>query len=139
MAFRLTLKGNKAVLKGLEKIRKEAAGKIADEIEASAYNIHAGAVQRAPVDKGFLKNSITVQNTPLTARIEAGVHYAPYIEFGTGGMVDVPAGLEDYAIQFKGKGVRQISMQPQPFLFPAFEAERPRLIENIKKVLNEPK
>lgn len=135
--FKLTLKGNKAVLNGLEKIKQESIKKIEQEIEASAYEIHSGAVSRVPVDTGFLKGSLSVQTKGLDARIEAGVHYAPYVEFGTGGLVSVPAGLEDYAMRFKGKGVKEVNLPPRPFLFPSFEQERPKLIGRIIKVLED--
>ena len=134
--FNLTLKGNKAVLKGLEKVKQESIKKIEQEIEATAYDIHAGAVNRVPVDTGFLKNSLSVQTKGLEARVEAGVHYAPYVEFGTGGLVDVPAGLEEYALRFKGKGIKQVNLPPRPFLFTTFEQERPKLVERIRKVIN---
>jgi len=92
--------------------------------------------------------------------------YAPYVEFGTKSKVSVPSGLEGYAMQFKGgggsfdelvksirnwakkKGIPEDAVYPisisitregvsaQPFLFPAFEAERKRLLKDLKKVLN---
>ena len=135
--FSIKMTGNKALLKHLDKVSEKAKQKISDEIEPSAYEIHNGAVNRVPVDTGFLKNSITVQAKGMEARIEAGVKYAPYVEFGTGGLVNVPAGLEEYAMQFKGKGVKEVNLPPQPFLFPAFESERPKLVDNITKVLKD--
>ena len=43
------------------------------------------------------------------------------MEFGTGGTVDVPSGLEEYAIQWKGQGVKQINITPQPFFISCME------------------
>lgn len=59
-----------------------------------------------------------------------------YVEFGTGSEVDVPEGLEDYAMQFKGDGVRQVNLPAQPYLFPAWESYRPKYIEEIKEILS---
>lgn len=133
--FKLTINGNKALIKGLEKISKGTRMMVGDEIEASTYTIQSDAIQQAPVNDGFLKNSISAQNKELVGQVETGVHYAPYVEFGTGGMVNVPAGLEDYAIQFKGKGIKQVNLPPRPFFFPAFYRETPKLIERINKGL----
>jgi HK97 gp10 family phage protein len=164
--FKLTLKGNKAVLKGLEKVRKESIKKIEQEVGESADQIRNGAVTNAPVNDGFLKGSISVQKDKLNARIEVGANYGAYIEFGTGMKVQVPAGLEDYARSFqdkgqgnwqefeqnmiqwlKKKGIEEEALYPimasiyrnginaKPFLFPAFEAERPQLVKRIKNIL----
>lgn len=102
--FKLTLKGNKAVLEGLKKLSKKAATGIKQEIGESADQIRNGAVSNAPVNDGFLKGSISVQKKDFDARVEVGANYGAYIEFGTGRKVNVPAGLEDYARQFQNKG-----------------------------------
>jgi hypothetical protein len=57
------------------------------------------------------------------------------VEFGTGGTVNVPAGYEDFAMQFKGKGIRKINLKPRPYLIPAFESEIPILRKNIQNVI----
>ncbi len=49
--------------------------------------------------------------------------------------VTVPAGYEELAILFKGKNPAKINIRPQPFLIPAFENEKPKLIERITKLL----
>jgi hypothetical protein len=38
----------------------------------------------------------------LVFTIGSKLSYAPYIEFGTGGKVTIPAGYEQFASQFKG-------------------------------------
>lgn len=138
MAIRLKLKGNKALLKGLENASKKTKQMVGDEIEASTYNIQADASSHVPVDTGFLKSSINAETdrANLIGQVETSVKYAPYIEFGTGGRVNIPQGLEAYASQFKGKGVKQVNMPPQPFLFPASFKEFPKLIQRINKGLN---
>jgi len=116
---------------------KDISDMVEGEIEASAFDIRSQAVTTVPVDTGILKGSIKV--VPGEHRfhkiIEAGAHYAPYIEFGTGTLVNVPSGLEDYAIQFKGKGVKQVNLPARPFLIPAWEKERLKLVERIRKQL----
>ena len=57
------------------------------------------------------------------------------MEFGTGKMVQVPQELVDIAIQFKGKGIREVNIPPQPFMYPAFVKARATYKENLKKAL----
>jgi hypothetical protein len=68
--------------------------------------------------------------------VEAKAKYAAYIEFGTGGLVDVPVGYEDLAIRFKGKNIMKVNIRPQPYLVPSFETEKPKLIKRLKDMLN---
>jgi len=72
----------------------------------------------------------------LTFSVEAKAKYSAYIEFGTGGQVSIPAGYEDLAMMFKGRGLRTINIRPQPFLIPSYENEKPKLIQRLKKLLN---
>jgi len=82
------------------------------------------AIMFAPVGKkvgtgsGFLRASIgrSYERGSLQATISAGgqgrgvnVNYAPYVEFGTGNRVVIPDDVKDYAIQFKGAGLRKVN------------------------------
>lgn len=135
--FKLELKGNKALAKSLSKMSSETKQMVNYEIESSLRDIEAEAQTKAPVDAGFLRNHINMAHSINRngGVVVANAHYAPYVEFGTGGMVNVPAGLESYARQFKGKGVKEVNLPPRPFLFPAFYKEVPKLIERINKGL----
>lgn len=138
MAFGLNLAGIKEVETALKTIDKKLKQDVANEMNASALNIATNAKRLAPVDLGFLRNSIGIEPYPngLTYDVEAKAKYAPYIEFGTGGLVNVPAGFEDLASRFKGKGIRKVNIRPQAFLIPSYEVEKPKLISRIKKLLN---
>jgi hypothetical protein len=77
---------------------------------------------------GFLEASIGAQiiQSRMGAEITAGgpskgvyVKYAPYVEFGTGTKVSVGSDVKDYAIQFKGRGIRKVNNAAQPYFFPA--------------------
>jgi len=56
------------------------------------------------------------------------------MEFGTGGLVDVPSGLEDYAMKFKGAGIKQVNLFPRPFLIPAFKKYTTKMLEELEKL-----
>lgn len=83
------------------------------QVGESALKIQEGAKERAPVDTGALRNSITVDfyERGLAAQIGPHMPYAPYVEYGTR------------------------KMAARPYLGPAFAAERPNFERGIKKVL----
>lgn len=131
-------------IKGLEaalKKKGEQISKVVDmEMQASVTKINREQKQLAPVDFGTLRSSLKfTKNKPMDYEIVsvgAGSSYAPYQEFGTGGLVDVPPGLEDVAAQYRGNKGRQINMKPQPFFFrPAFQ-EWNELVKRIQKLLS---
>jgi hypothetical protein len=111
--------------------------KVADaELLDSSFNVEAKAKTAAPANVGGLRQGISAtKNAPLSYQVAVNVHYAPYVEFGTGVLVDVPAGLEAYAIQFKGKGIRQVNLPARPFLFPAVRLEAPELKKRLQEAL----
>ncbi len=126
------------VLKSLRKFGEEAERLIEDTTIANASEIEADAKRLAPVDKGFLRNQIfTREVNKLNYEIVAGAPYSAYMEFGTGGLVSVPDELRDIAIQYKGKGVRQINLAPQPFLYPAWIKGRKQYVDDLTDYLND--
>lgn len=138
MSFGINLSGIKEVELALKSIDTKLKQSVSDEINSSALTIASSAKRLAPVDMGFLRNSIGIEASAsgLTYDVEAKAKYAAYIEFGTGGLVDVPAGYEDLAVRFKGKNIRKVNMRPQAFLIPSFETEKPKLISRLKKLFN---
>lgn len=137
MAFGVNLTGIKEVENALKVMDKHLRQDVGDEINASALNIMSSAKRLAPVDLGFLRGQISIEPVnDLTFEVEAKAKYSAYIEFGTGGEVRIPAGYEDLAILFKGRGVRTVNIRPQPFLIPSFETEKPKLIQRLKKLLD---
>ncbi len=116
MAFGLNLTGIKEVKNALKTMDKHLRQDVGDEINASALTIQSSAKRLAPVDLGFLRNNIAlVPIGDLTFSVEAKAKYSAYIEFGTGGQVSIPAGYEDLAMMFKGRGLRTINIRQQPY------------------------
>lgn len=119
---------NKALISGVDM-----------ELTATALEINNKQKQRAPVDFGTLRSSLKAEvDKPLDKSLVStgpGSSYAPYQEFGTGGLVSIPPELTDEAAQFKGRGVRKVNMRAQPFFFgPAFE-EWPKFVKRVKDML----
>ena len=162
------------VLGKLQSFDKKIQNDVKDEVNASALKIQSGAKRLAPVNFGQLRNSIYLKEQTVDKgfvfTVGSSASYAPYVEFGTGGKVSIPAGFEDLASSFKGKkggkfkdmvealtlwvrrkgigggkdksiayaiaiSILRKGMRPQPFLIPAFEAEKPKMINNIKKAI----
>jgi hypothetical protein len=126
--------------KRLKEISAEIDDYVRAECEDSLLWIEEQATLAVPVDFGFLKNSIQTEpikktEKGLTGSVEVGSEYAAYVEFGTGTTVDVPAGLEDFAIQFKGAGIKQVNLQARPFFYPAVFKQQKLLPEAIKKTI----
>lgn len=136
------IEGLDALIKRLGKLPIEIEKEVAEEVNASALAIQSKAkksVAANSIDNGTLLGSIQLVSVLKDKRIlytvGSRLKYAPYVEFGTGGTVSVPAGYEDFAIQFKGKGIRKVNLRPRPYLIPAFESEMPILRKNIQKVI----
>jgi HK97 gp10 family phage protein len=89
------------------------------------------------VDLGFLRNSQHMTPGPNSRqyRIHNSAPYAPYHEFGTGGMTAVPANWGDIAIQFKGRGIRIVNIRPRPFLVPAFNQYSILIVKDVQDAI----
>lgn len=117
-----------------KKLQKEIGG----EILASAQEIHHAQLRAVRVNTGRLKQGLPEPVLKdLQTELTSSALYSPYVEFGTGKLVSVPKGLEDFAIQFKGAGIREVNLPARPFFFPPYILERPRLLKNIDNVLKD--
>jgi HK97 gp10 family phage protein len=113
--------------------------KVIEQLNKSALTIVADAKKAAPVDSGRLRGSLAIlarYNDGLTLDVGTNVFYSKFVEYGTGKYN--PQGRSTpwtyYSPQLK-RYVTTEGMKAQPFLFPAFERERPRLIAELKRIL----
>jgi len=86
-----------------EAFSKEGPQIVDDELNATAIKIQTLAKQKAPVNDGLLRQGIDINSQMLSKEVNVLASYAPYIEFGTGSKVSIPAEWADFAAQFKGK------------------------------------
>lgn len=139
----MAVRNLKSVLKSLEKFGKEADLLVAESTTQAANEIAAEAKRLAPVNKkvgkgGYLRNQIrTHEVNPLSYEVVAAAPYSAYMEFGTGGLVNVPTELQEMAIKFKGNGIKQINLHPQPFLYPALLKGRVHYLDDLTDNLND--
>ena len=133
----IEIEGISKVLKRLEKLSnteniEKAMGKACAVVEAAAK-------QNAPKDTGALRQSITskveVEDKEVIGTIFTPLEYAPYVEYGTGlfaesgGREDVPWNYQDD----KGEWHSTSGQKPQPFMRPAIEDNRKKIIEILKE------
>ena len=101
------------------------------------YSVPKG--QKATHTGGNLRKSgfMELKDNGYNAAITYSAPYAPFVEFGTGGLVSIPAGFEELAAEFKGKTGKKHNMRAQPFLIPALLAEQPNFIAQCERIVNE--
>lgn len=106
------VRGVKETLAKIDLMDARVRQGIKEEVAKSALNIQLGAKQRCPVRTGALRNSIVVNFYGfMSAQVGTSLPYAPFVEFGTR------------------------KMAAKPYLFPAFEEERPKFEERLAEVI----
>ena len=72
------------------------------ELKIVSIDAELRAKQLAPKNNNDLSKSINAKQVDdLNWQLLANVIYAPFVEFGTGGKVDIPKGFKRFAEQFK--------------------------------------
>lgn len=134
-------------INGLEEVlqRLENTGdpeKIRQALGKSCALVERSAKEKAPKDTGALRRSITSEVRESGGEISGVVftplEYAPYVEYGTGlfaeggnGRQDVPWNYQDD----EGNWHSTSGQKPQPFMQPAFDENREKILRLIKEAL----
>ncbi|MVM34396.1 hypothetical protein GO755_30470 [Spirosoma sp. HMF4905] len=110
------------LIRDLKRLPKEAETGAIQITETYGRLTEFQAVEKVAVDHGKLRQSGFYESTNrgFGAKITFSVPYAPFVEFGTGGLVSIPEGWEELAGQFKGAGKREVNLPARPFLIPTF-------------------
>lgn len=99
--------------------------------------VERSAKQKAPKDNGELRRSITSKVEGLQGVVFTPLEYAPYVEYGTGlfaeeqGRMDVPWNYQDD----EGVWHSTSGQKPQPFMRPALDENRTKIIQIMKEGL----
>ena len=129
----------KAFTRGVSEQNRQECDQL---IKQTAMTTQRRAMMFAPVNFGFLRRSVGYKiDGMMSAMIWAGgagsginVKYAPYVEFGTGTRVSVPGDVKDYAIQFKGAGLRKVNNRAQPYFFPALRLSTKEMFAKLRQM-----
>ena len=136
MKMSAKLKGAEKYEKILKSMGEKGKRDFAYITKTRAQEIETQAKNNVVVDNADLKKSIsTKQVASILWKVVAAMPYAAFVEFGTGRKVKVPKGLESYAMQFKGKGIREVNLPARPFLFPAVEKAKKLYINDLKTAI----
>ena len=134
----MRLDGIKGLEAKMKNLTKEMSDGIDKDMQAMVMETNAEQKQLAPVNKqmgvgGTLRSRTQFAKlSALNYDLISDTDYSAYVEFGTGGLVNIPAGLEKEAAKYKGKGIRQINMNAQPFFFAPIFRNKIKLIDKIK-------
>ena len=132
-------KVNQAVKDSVEEAARYAEAEAKRGASAITASANGKTYRAVAADGGNHRRMINAKavNNGFTARLNANADYAPYLEFGTGGLVDIPKGFEKLASEFKGKGIRQINLPARPHIIPAAYKARDFLSSQIEKKIND--
>ncbi len=143
MKITMNLLGNKEVIAALNRLRIVATEKVREVVNEAAINVQREAKGRCPVDTGRLRSSIraTFYADGLAAEVGTDVEYAPHVEFGTRPHFPPPGALAGWGRRHKisefpvARAISQRGTAAHPFLFPAWEMERPKFVERIVRAI----
>lgn len=153
------LEGVGRLKRKLVQLREQKTATMKREIKSSLLNIQNGARLRVKVDRGRLRNSVTHETDSGGLRGRAGTNakYGPPVEFGRGPGKRPPLKEIEGWVRRKGlaKGAKKgqkrrmergiafliarhigrHGIKAAPFLFPAFEEERPKFLARLRREL----
>ena len=132
----IEIRGLEGVLSTFDKI--SAGEGIKQGLEQSCMLVERTAKQKAPKVDGNLRRSITSKVEGMEGVVYTPLFYAPYVEYGTGlfatgtggGRKDVPWVYYD---EKHNQFVRTSGQTPQPYMRPALDENRDKIIDLIRE------
>ena len=141
MAVNYKLKNILKILSALDKADESVKKVVELTVANTAINIEYNAVREVKKVEGILASAIFQRKTDDRFTYEVGADlniapYAPYVEFGTGEgaakyVPTLPQSLQDIAITFKGKGIREVNLPARPYLYPALVKGRQFMVDEL--------
>jgi HK97 gp10 family phage protein len=100
--------------------------------------VERSAIQNAPKDTGALRRSITsevnMSGADVVGIVFTPLEYAPYVEYGTGLFAENGGRQDAWSYQDdKGNWHSTSGQRPQPFLRPALNENREKILEILKE------
>ena len=132
----IEIEGLNDVLNRIEKLGDTS--NIEAALSQACALVERSAKQKAPKDTGELRRSITSKIEGTQGIVYTPLEYAPYVEYGTGlfaengGRKDVPWNYQDD----KGNWHSTSGQKPQPFMRPALNENREKIIDLLGEAIN---
>ena len=130
----IQLEGIEDILERLESLQDTS--KFEANLTKACAIVERAAKEKAPKGKtGELRRSIESRVDGLKGEVFTPLEYAPYVEYGTGlfaesgGRTDVPWSYQDE----KGEWHSTSGMAPQPYMRPALNENREKIIEVLRE------
>jgi HK97 gp10 family phage protein len=130
----IKLDGYDEVIVALNSLVDEA--KIQAALGRACALVERSAKIKAPKGNGELRRSITSKVEGLEGVVYTPLEYAPYVEFGTGIHAEGGKGRQDVPWVYcdeKGEFHTTEGQHPQPFLRPALQQNRKKIVKIIKE------
>jgi HK97 gp10 family phage protein len=137
--------GGKELRAKLKSIDSKTALAVKTQVLKSGLKIESAAKDKAPVDTGRLRAAIDtrISKGGFSYEVFPTVDYAAAVEFGTRPHFPPTAALAGWSRRhgLSGKqyliarAISRAGTKKQPFLFPAYEAEKDQFINGIKIIL----
>lgn len=126
--------------KELKNLSTTVKVEIEKEVGKNAKLIQSQAKALAPVNTGNLRNNITTSTewngNECIGTISCDVEYGPYLEFGTGIYSTLGTGRQTpWVYKAKDGFIYTQGQPPQPFMYPAYNAEINNVFKNINNML----
>ncbi|MEI3066364.1 HK97-gp10 family putative phage morphogenesis protein [Phascolarctobacterium faecium] len=160
MRMSVEVEGLDEALRHLKAYDTKSTEKISEAIRLGGQNIGKEARSRVPRRSGKLRKSIRTRfdSTAITSTVRTNVPYAHLVEFGAAAATVRPrsrarkGGKPKLALRIDGRGFRRFvhkSSKPgkgvvhiparpaRPYMTPAYQSGKPRIENDIKKVLRE--
>ena len=128
----IQIEGVEEVLAQLEKVADTQ--QIGKAVGQACAVVERAAKQKAPKKSGDLRRSIQSEVNGTEGIVFTPLEYAPYVEYGTGLFAE-NGGRKDVPWWYKnddGKWVSTRGQHPQPFMRPALNENRERIIGLIR-------
>jgi len=143
MSLKVKITGVKDTINNLDRIDENTRKQLQKAISMATIKTESLAKQRAPVDTGRLRSSISSSVTELQGEVEANVDYATYMEFGTGSETDfsyindatVRKQAQSFASQYRGKGIRNVNIPGYKYMMTSFLEGKSLLLRMIRNIL----
>lgn len=135
----IIIEGDIAFLKKLNNFASDVEDILEEQIALSIDEIYNRSQMLVPTQiegGGSLRATAYKEVQKLQGEVGYATVMAAYYEFGTGAFIDIPPGLEEYAMTFYINGQGRIPANA--FLFPSFYAVGrefgPEVLERINKL-----
>jgi len=139
--FSIRVEGLTNALKDLDKLKQKSSSGFKAVLHETALN----TLRKAQENLSGIDFKDSESNIAQSGYVESSGEYSfevgfnqehsVYQEYGTGTEVDVPAGFEQYALQFIGKGIRQVNIKPKPYFHPALNDELKEMRKKLRELL----